>query len=162
MKVLAVSLAVILFIASTNAFLFGGGGGGGCGCGCMPSIPPPQMTCVSIPAMVIPIPSCPQPCASPCASPCGGKRKRRSALGKKATDEQCTDPSLRKLILTNLNDDSSKAQENVYEAAKSYFNETDDFIVSCGPSRDFYFTTSLDTYCVDGSDKLTCSIFKYD
>uniref|UniRef100_A0A0K0F2D1 Ground-like domain-containing protein n=1 Tax=Strongyloides venezuelensis TaxID=75913 RepID=A0A0K0F2D1_STRVS len=158
MNKLAALCLVIFSIASTKAMFFGGGGGG-CGCGCMPSLPQPQMTCISIPALQIPIPSCPQPC---CSSPCGGKRKRRAIISKQPADERCTNPSLRKLILTNIHDDSTKAQENIYEAARSFFNETDDFIVSCGPSKDFFFTTSLDTYCVDGSEKLTCSIFKYD
>uniref|UniRef100_A0A0K0EL87 Ground-like domain-containing protein n=1 Tax=Strongyloides stercoralis TaxID=6248 RepID=A0A0K0EL87_STRER len=160
MNYLPIFCLVLFSITFTKGIFFGGGGGGGCGCGCMPSLPKPEMTCMSIPAFVIPIPSCPQPTC--CSSPCGGKRKRRSILSKKWANERCTDPALRKLILTNMHEESSKAQENVYEATKSYFNETDDFIVSCGPSKDFYFTTSLSTFCVDGSEKLTCSIFKYD
>uniref|UniRef100_A0AC35U3I9 Ground-like domain-containing protein n=1 Tax=Rhabditophanes sp. KR3021 TaxID=114890 RepID=A0AC35U3I9_9BILA len=159
MKYLAIVAVVLSLTLSLDAFMTGGlggggGGGGGCGCGCGPQLPQLSLTCISIPAIRIPIPSMPS-----CPQPCGGRKKRSAA--KKPLDDRCTDSALRKLILTNINESSSKSQENIYEAAKSYFNETDDYIVSCGPSENFYFTTSLDNYCVDGTDKLTCSIFKY-
>uniref|UniRef100_A0A0N5A0F2 Ground-like domain-containing protein n=1 Tax=Parastrongyloides trichosuri TaxID=131310 RepID=A0A0N5A0F2_PARTI len=150
---------LLLLIPPLDSCLFGGGG---CGCGCLPKIPPPEFTCVSVPVLKLSLPSCSTPCCppGPSFSPCMKRRKRN--INHIEKDDDCTDNLLRQIIQQNIKNESLMSVYTISLAMKEIYGENHTFAVSCGPNKNFYYSTTIKNYCYNGNDKIFCTIFKYN
>ncbi|VDL66895.1 unnamed protein product [Nippostrongylus brasiliensis] len=83
---------------------------------------------------------------------CGGKRKKRAAEG----DAKCTDPDLRKIILSGMRNNVTESRNNIVAALKDKHGDTR-FLVTCVHGQ-AAFQSSADDFCSDGTAELTCHV----
>ncbi|KAK5969586.1 Ground domain-containing protein [Trichostrongylus colubriformis] len=148
------SVVLLSLVVGASAILFPMSGGGGCGCqsgcgqdtSCLPKLNC-QKICFNIPSLQIP---------SPCSGGgggcgCGG-RKKRAVEG----DAKCTDPELRKLILSGIRKEVAESRKNIVAALKEKHGATR-YLVSCVQGN-AVFQSSADEFCSDGTPELTCHV----
>ncbi|XGW26989.1 hypothetical protein V3C99_007514, partial [Haemonchus contortus] len=153
------SVVLLTLVVGTSAILFPMGGGGGCSCGCedMSCIPKLgcQRICFSIPMLKFPPPPCCGGGGGGCG--CGGGgggcgRKKRAVEG----DSTCTDPELKKLILSGIRTTANESRTNIVAALKKKHGATR-YLVTCVEGS-AVFQSSADEFCSAGSPQLTCHV----